>query len=518
MRKSIILIGICLAAVSTLMAQSVLVYRNDDPSTFAFYEAVTRMQSSNVSDQGELQPIYVSQEIETADTLYRIPLHAIDSIRFQAPIPESFPMKHLIEEFTGQGCGYCPYGMDCISEFMKADPENWVLILHHYGYQADHFSVAGSKTITTTLGVDGAPSVSIDRAKTNHGDGKTIVFHPGYLPEDVAKSQFATTTYASVQIDNTYDPETRELKVHVSGAISKKDYPTLQLTVLVKESGMVDTQQDYYFTYEGWEQFRHSNAVRVFLSAAKGDVLSIDPSRHYEATYTTTLKEAWVPENCMVVAFLSEAFKPVVQAEQSPVVAGTAGGADIAHGGIKAVEVPDYYPEPGADKNPKSYTGNDVEKLSSSTAYYQSYPKQNIKLWQLQAYSTTTVTIGGTKCIPFAWIYLYTTNEVSSIPQGEYPINTTEQAGTVYAGFRDDSQVLIDGSQFYLTSYSYFQQGYLAPSAEWLISDGTLTVDKDGKWSLDGHARNGMELHLQGTTAIQNGGSSSAPARKMPKQ
>ena len=32
-------------------------------------------------------------------------------------IPDSFPKKHLIEEFTGQGCGYCPYGMDCIHDF-----------------------------------------------------------------------------------------------------------------------------------------------------------------------------------------------------------------------------------------------------------------------------------------------------------------------------------------------------------------------------------------------------------------
>ena len=23
-------------------------------------------------------------------------------------IPSAFPKKHLIEEFTGQGCGYCP--------------------------------------------------------------------------------------------------------------------------------------------------------------------------------------------------------------------------------------------------------------------------------------------------------------------------------------------------------------------------------------------------------------------------
>ena len=49
------------------------------------------------------------------------------------PIPESFPKKHLIEEFTGQDCGYCPYGMDCVHDFAGND-SNWIVVLHHYGY------------------------------------------------------------------------------------------------------------------------------------------------------------------------------------------------------------------------------------------------------------------------------------------------------------------------------------------------------------------------------------------------
>lgn len=68
------------------------------------------------------------------------------------PILEAYPKKHLIEEFTGQDCGYCPYGMNCIHEFMGNDT-NWVLVLHHYGYQKDHFSVSGSQTITKALKV-----------------------------------------------------------------------------------------------------------------------------------------------------------------------------------------------------------------------------------------------------------------------------------------------------------------------------------------------------------------------------
>lgn len=171
------------------------------------------------------------------------------------PIRDSYPKKHLIEEFTGQDCGYCPYGMNCVHEFMENDT-NWVLVLHHYGYKKDNFSVAGSKTITNALlgPNDGAPSITINRAKTKYKDEygsnrNMVVFHPAYL-ETTSKSQFDETTYASINIYNSYNANTRELNVKVSGALSRKDVESLRLTVLVKESGMIDYQQDYYNTYE----------------------------------------------------------------------------------------------------------------------------------------------------------------------------------------------------------------------------------------------------------------------------
>lgn len=454
------------------------------------------------------EPTDPTPQVEPADTTQPTPPDTI---------PASFPKKHLIEEFTGQSCGYCPDGMNSISTYTQGE-SNWVLILHHYGYGTDHFSVSGSQIIQKALSENGAPAICINRAKTNYGSGNAIIFHPGYLPQ-TSKSQFATETYASVVIDNTYDPATRQLNVTVSGALCKEDYPALQLTVLVKESGMIDTQKDYYYTFNGWEQFRHTNAVRLYLSNAKGDAITVDSTRHYTATYTATLNDQWVPENCMVVAFLSEAFKPVIQAEQQPVVAGTAGGADIMHGGIKAVEVPDYYPEVDATSGPGDFSGNKTESLANSYAYYQDYPSENIRFWQMQAYTMSpTVTIFGTECAPFADIYFITALGESSIPAGEYPINLTEQPGTVYAGFRDDAEVFIGGSQFSFIDYAYLSQAQrVSYVCQWLIADGTLIVGEDKKWTLTGHARNGSVISLKGTTAIKNGGQLNSPKRKARK-
>ena len=433
-------------------------------------------------------------------------------------IPDSFPKKHLIEEFTGQGCGYCPYGMDCIHDFMANDT-NFILVLHHYGFSQDHFTIAGSKTITNTLKVDGAPSMTINRAKTSYLEEgikrSATTFHPGYLT-DVDKAQFEKTTYASVNIQNTYDPSSRELKIKVSGALCKQDYPSLNLTVMVKESGMIDSQADYYNSFEGWKEFRHTNAVRAILTNAKGDELLVDSTRHYKEEYTLTLKDAWVPENCMVVAFLSEEFQPVVQAAQKPVVEGTKGGADIPHGGITPVPVPDYYPEPDATSSPQDSAKRERDTLAVSYAYSESYPSDGLVFWTIQAYNTSySVAVGRTPCIPLVQLYLVMPYEDKpALPTGTFQINASEEPNTVIAGIRDDEEAQIYGSQFYFTDKSYFAQDYLNPKAQWLINSGSMTINNDG-WLLDGTTLNGSEIHLFGAplTIPQ----SAAPVRRMNK-
>lgn len=428
----------------------------------------------------------------------------------QPPSSGAFPKKHLLEEFTGQDCGYCPYGMDCVREFIQNDT-NWIVVLHHYGYSPDHFSVAGSRQITNKLGVNVAPNITIDRTKTKSDAGTKLCFHPGYLPT-AKRSQFADSTYASIVLDNRYDASTRTLKVHVSGFVLSNDAPALKLTLLVKESGMVDYQADNYATFNGWQEFRHCNAVRAFLTEPLGDAIEVS-NKQYSADYEIVLNEKWVADNCAVVALLAEDFNPVVQAEQKPVVAGTQGGADIVHGGITAVPVADYYPEPGADIAPSTYSGQEADTLTVAAGYYEDYAAYGFRLWQIQAYNTEQVMlINKTQCVPFAMLMLFTSVGAGSIPTGTYEFNRTLKAGSAYAGFRDDEQKTVDGSRYFYTSLSYLKQGYLVEEAQWLVADGELVVREDG-WELTGHARNGSNIHLVGTSAIQTGGALSAPAR-----
>ena len=420
----------------------------------------------------------------------------------------SFPKKHLIEEFTSMSCGYCPYGMDAMSEFIAND-SNWILVMHHYGFAKDKFSAPGGEKIANNLHIGGAPSACVDRTPIKVGKTSSLDVHPLDLLE-VGKTPFETTTYASIKIENTYNATTGGLHIHVSGVVAREDAPKLFLTVLIKESGMIAAQSDYIGSFEGWKEFRHVCAVREFVSENVGDSISLDAKGRYDVHYNTVIDDKWVPENCMVVAFLSESFKPIIQAEQKPVVNGTKGGADIQHGGITPVPVSSYYPEPANSNGPSYYSGLEADTMLTVNAY--SEEENGLKYWQIQAVNgKKVITVSGTKCLGFANFYLVTAAGLDTIPYGTYPLVRTEQANTAIAGNRDDAKQLIDGSIFYYTSQSYFKQGYLDPAAQWLLTSGNVVIDADG-WKIEAQSLNGSTVKIYSAAPFKY--ASGAPKRK----
>lgn len=75
-----------MAAVQDMTAQEAFyIYRNDGEFNGFFYDQVKRMNYSKIDFNGIEHDEYVIQEVETDDSLYRIPLLAIDSISFVQP-------------------------------------------------------------------------------------------------------------------------------------------------------------------------------------------------------------------------------------------------------------------------------------------------------------------------------------------------------------------------------------------------------------------------------------------------
>ena len=104
MRKLIltfVLGTLCLGAFSQ---EAFYIYRNDGDFNGFFYDEVVEMRQSKIGVDSVEYDRWVTQEVVLADTIYRIPLAAIDSIGFQQPEIKLNPKVKFIERD-----GYAPY-------------------------------------------------------------------------------------------------------------------------------------------------------------------------------------------------------------------------------------------------------------------------------------------------------------------------------------------------------------------------------------------------------------------------
>ena len=404
-------------------------------------------------------------------------------------VPSSFPRKYLIEHFTGDQCGYCPYGMYSIVEYTQQTSTPCIWVSHHYGYNQDEYTISESSKIGSTCGVSGAPNMAINRTKVM---GTAIAFHPGYLVEDgmaeTIANKCATTAEASVVINHTYNAETRELNVTVSGQVANTTTTEYLLTVLIKENGLIGKQADYYWSCKtsGYKEFMHPCVVRDVLNASPyGDTVKVE-NQAYSKTLTYTIPEKWVAENCNVVAYITPlAKKPIINAEETPVVAGTTGGAEYQPFGITENQAP-----------------TNASKLTFDALELNKVANDKLAIELLASNSTRSDFYGPMKLA--VYLEFNTTEDV--LPVDTLDFADGNELNTFSTGTVDLKEQTWNGSRM-----AY----YLAADMEqlchiWRIKSGKLLVYPDGSFYTSGKLDNGKNWAITCTanlpieTAVEN--------------
>ena len=391
-------------------------------------------------------------------------------------VPASFPRKYLIEHFTGDQCGYCPYGMYSImeySELLTTTPCIWVS--HHYGFNQDEYTIPESTKIGSTCGVQGAPNIAMNRTKVT---GRYIAFPPGDLVKDGMATQIAnicdTTAEASVVINHTYDAATRELNVTVSGQVANTTTTEYLLTVLIKENGLIGKQADYYWSWKtsGYKEFMHPCVVRDLLTVSQlGDTVQVK-NQAYSKTFTYTVSDQWVAENCNVVAYITPlSKKPVINAEETPLVAGTTGGTEYKPFGITE------------NKEPTNAT-----KLKFNALELKKVADDKLAIELVATSSTRSDFYGPLKLV--AYLEFNTTN--TTIPTDTLDFVEGNQLNTFSAGTVDLVNQSFAGSHL-----AY----YLAADMEqmchiWRIQSGGFLMDKNGGFFTSGRLDNGKNFQI----------------------
>lgn len=184
----------------------------------------------------------------------------------------------FIEEFTSQLCPNCPRAITAIRDAIAqmSDPSKAAWVAHHSGYYNDDFTIQGDLDVASSFGVNYAPAAMFDRMPV---PGETdIAFCPGtsfpFSFDDLAE----IPANASIDMDVTYADSL--LTVTISGKSYKQ---VAYATVLLCQNGLVRTQSN------GGNDFVHGEVVRAYLTAARGDQLTIAADGTYTATYTYTM-------------------------------------------------------------------------------------------------------------------------------------------------------------------------------------------------------------------------------------
>lgn len=401
-------------------------------------------------------------------------------------VPSSFPRKYLIEHFTGDECGYCPEGMYSIVGYTQKTSTPCIWVSHHYGYNTDEYTISESAKIASTCGAQGAPQMAINRTKVM---GAAIAFHPGYLPEagmaEAIASKCDTVAEASVVIDHTYNAETRELNVTVSGQVADTAVTEYLLTVLIKENGLIGKQADYYWSWKtaGYKEFLHPCVARDLLSATQlGDTVKVE-NQAYSKTFTYTVSQKWVAENCNIVAYITPLNKkPIINAEETPLVAGTTGGAEYLPFAITESKEP-----------------TNASKLTFDAVELNKVGEDKLAVNLVASSSTRSDMYGPVKMV----VYLEFNTTDSILPADSLLFADGNEMNTFTAGSVDLVEQSFAGSHL---SYR------LAADMEsmchiWRIKSGNVVVSKNGSFVAEGKLDNGKNFKVTCTlqdTAVED--------------
>ena len=385
-------------------------------------------------------------------------------------VPTSFPRKFLIEHFTGTWCQYCPYGMMAIDYAVQKSETPYVWVSHHV---SDNYALKEGSDIYSIANASGVPSMMLNRSQQSKGLG----FHPGYLPEMTITD--ATTAEASVLIEHTYNAETRQLDITVSGQVANTTTTSYLLTALIKENGISSTQQDAYFAWgSSWKEFLHPRISRAFLTAATGDLVNV-ANQAYSKTYSYTLNEKWVPENCCVVAYITPITKqPIINAEQAAIVAGTTGGEQFYPLGITSSIAP---------SNP--------DKITFDSIIVNKTEADKIKVLLISENVVNHAQYGDLQPV----LALEINTKSDQLPVDTLDILAGNVENTIAAGYFDIETMSYGGSYYYYVDPAALKAGVVDPYFAWRLNKGKLAIDAQGNILTAGNFYNGKHFTMHYT-------------------
>ena len=246
-----------------------------------------------------------------------VPAAAVDP----EPANTSFVHRAFLTQYTGTGCGYCPYMIYQLRQLMndeeKTIPNKAVLAAAHSGYnQADPAAINAPQAPGGSY-----PFLQVDLVNGyTHNTGINALY--SLINNSIASSAAAGISVSPVYYENE---KTLVVKVAVKAAVDG----IFNVGAWLLEDGIYGQQSDY--DNVGDDSYdTHENCVRIADSSYKGTFFGhllgeIKAGEVAEKTFVMNIKNKWKVENMHLAGFASQ---------------GVPQGSKIAYTVCNAVDVP----------------------------------------------------------------------------------------------------------------------------------------------------------------------------------
>lgn len=211
----------------------------------------------------------------------------------------------VIEEFTTEQCSQCPGGSALLHEAMDVVKEEYPnqqvnLICHHTGFYEDWLTVDASQNMLWLFNQGGstyAPAFMADRTG--------VWSNPGSAEKMAAKlrNRLDRPAYVGLEMDATYDVESKKLSVTVTGErsiIFCENAP--RITIYLTENNIKARNQAGSGT-----EYIHYGVLRAYNDTwGWGEVINWNEDNTFEYKCDFTIKDKWVSDNMEIIAFVGD--------------------------------------------------------------------------------------------------------------------------------------------------------------------------------------------------------------------
>jgi hypothetical protein len=204
----------------------------------------------------------------------------------------------LLEFCTGTWCGYCPCG-ELSAEIIQRNLPNTMILAYHGG-GVDPYANFNGNNILSLLEFGAYPTGVIGRRTgTVNWTGwyNPLVFQSNTVEPGV-----------SIAVTKSYNSSTRQMQVTANITSMRQIDTACNINLVITEDHLWCTQANYnYCTKVSCTYCEHNWVVRNMVNGATGEVLSTGSwaaNTVKSASWTTTIDNAWVADNCNANVFV----------------------------------------------------------------------------------------------------------------------------------------------------------------------------------------------------------------------